>query len=234
MCGGVLHFETLCEKGVKKTSHFPSPPKNKAWLPGLSGCNELVNTISFFFFFFVHYTYLIFITFARCVVSVMALSCPIARCSVWNHFFIIFEKGNLPPFVAIASASWKSFLVRCTWSSRPLCVLFIRFFIPFCKTPLFFKLQAVVVSLWWRIRSSWEKRQFSFSFLRFSNSCGWLRPIASEEYNTDNKAERIENGVNGLVFLFLLEREWKAAVAFLNLQYVSSFVLNICRLSLYH
>ena len=152
-----------------------------------------------------------------------------------ESFFYYFWKGKSPAICG----HWQRLVkvVSCSLHvvfSFIVCSFYSFFFIPFCKTPLFFKLQAVVVSLWWRIRSSWEKRQFSFSFLRFSNSCGWLRPIASEEYNTDNKAERIENGVNGLVFLFLLEREWKAAVAFLNLQYVSSFVLNICRLSLYH
>ena len=161
-----------------------------------------------------------------------AVPLPGAVCGI---IFLLFLKREISRHLWPLPAPRES---RFLFAARGLlvhCVFFLFcFFIPFCKTPLFFKLQAVVVSLWWRIRSSWEKRQFSFSFLRFSNSCGWLRPIASEEYNTDNKAERIENGVNGLVFLFLLEREWKAAVAFLNLQYVSSFVLNICRLSLYH
>ena len=45
-----------------------------------------------------------------------------------------------------------------------------------------------------------ERETTVLQFLKFSNSCGWLRPIASEECDTDNKEERIENEINGLGF----------------------------------
>ena len=146
MCRGVVHFETLCEKGVKKTSHFPSPSKNQAWLPGLSGCHEVVNTISFFFFCSLY----VFNIYYLCPVCCVSHGPQLSHCQVQcvESFFYYFWKGKSPAicghwqrlvkvvscslhvvFSSIVCSFYSVFLYnfakrRCSLSCKPLSCLF--------------------------------------------------------------------------------------------------------------